>query len=223
MAGFRRRGSPRTRGNIAHLLRQPFFAPMRLFAVCLLAATLVVPASVLAQASPTIDVGGAKIEVDNFVVGHRVPLNGAGVRAEGDAKLYVAALYVSRKSRSLIEVAGAPGPKRLHVQMLREMEGKLMGAALSQGMNSNLTAKEVSACLPGVLKMSELFAVKKKLAAGDSFTLDSVPGQGTVVKVNQEKVATIDAKEFFGCMLQVYIGERPADPKLKAALLGAKV
>ncbi len=222
MAGFRPRGTPHTRGNIPHLLRQSLPEPMPLFALCLLAAALVVPHAVNAQASPTIDVGGAKIEVDNFVVGHRVPLNGAGVRAEGDTKLYVAALYVSRKSRSLIEVAGAPGPKRLHVQMLREMEGKLMGAALSQGMNSNLSAKEVSACLPGVLKMSELFAVKKKMAPGDSFTLDSVPGQGTVVKVNQEKVATIDAKEFFGCMLQVYIGERPADAKLKAALLGAK-
>lgn len=222
MAGFRPRGTRHTSGNIAHLLRHPLSEPMRLLVPCLLAAALLVPTAVRAQASPTVDVGGAKIEVDNFVVGHRVPLNGAGVRAEGDAKLYVAALYVSRKSRSLIEVAGAPGPKRLHVHMLREMEGKLMGAALSQGMNANLSAKEVSACLPGVLKMSELFAVKKKMAAGDSFTLDSVPGQGTVVKVNQEKVATIDAKEFFGCMLQVYIGARPADAKLKAALLGAK-
>lgn len=223
MAGFRRSGSAQTHGNIRHLLRHTLTVPMRLLALSLITAALVVPSSVLAQASPTVDVGGAKIEIDNFVVGHRVPLNGAGVRAEGDAKLYVAALYVSRKSRSLIEVAGAPGPKRLHVQMLREMDSKLMSAALSQGMNSNLSTKEVSACLPGVLKMSELFAVKKKMAAGDSFTLDSVPGQGTIVRVNQEKVATIDAREFFGCMLQVYIGARPADEKLKAALLGAKV
>lgn len=199
---------------------------MRILAPSLLVLALLalaVPSAVRAQASPTIDVGGVPISVDNFVVGHRLPLNGAGVRAEGDTKQYVAALYLSRKARSLIEVAGAPGPKRLHVHMLREIDGKSLGSALSQGMNSNLSAREVSACLPGVLKMSELFATKKKLGAGESFSLDAVPGQGTVVRINNEKAATVEAKEFFGCMLQVYIGERPADAKLKAALLGAKV
>jgi hypothetical protein len=212
-------------GNIRHPSATAALPPMRFLAPSLLAlalAALAVPSAVRAQASPTVDIGGVPIEIDNFVVGHRVPLNGAGVRVDGDTKLYVAALYISKKSRSLIEVAGAPGPKRLHVHMLREIEGKSLGAALSQGMNSNLSAREVSACLPGVLKMSELFATKKKLNAGESFTLDSVPGQGTVVRINNEKAATIDAKEFFGCMLQVYIGERPADAALKAALLAGK-
>jgi hypothetical protein len=198
---------------------------MRLLAPSLLAIALLAlaaPSAVRAQASPTVDVGGVPVPVDNFVVGHRVPLNGAGVRADGDTKMYVAALYISRKTRSLVEVAGAPGPKRLHVHMLREIDGKALGASLSQGMNSNLSSREVSACLPGVLKMTELFATKKKLNTGESFTLDSVPGQGTVVRVNNEKAATIEAREFFGCMLQVYLGERPIDAPLKAALLGGK-
>jgi Chalcone isomerase-like len=59
-------------------------------------------------------------------------------------------------------------------------------------------------------------------SAGESFALDSVPGQGTFIRLNGERVSTIEGTAFFGCLMSAYLGQKPADATLKRTLLGDK-
>ena len=106
---------------------------MRSLITCLLALAFT-PAA-MAQAQP-VEVGGATFEGDAIVVGHRLPLNGAGLHLKGSNKLYAAGLYVSKRGRSYEDVSLAPGPKRLQLKILSDIEGRELGGTLSTAMNT---------------------------------------------------------------------------------------
>lgn len=184
-------------------------------AALFLAIALLAPGVQAQQAS------GAKFEADAIVVGHRLPLNGSGTASDATGALFLGGLYVSKRSPSLTEVMGAPGPKRLELRLLRDISGKDMGALFSQAMGT-LEQRELSGCLPGLLRISEVLNTKKRLSAGESFALDSVPGQGTFIRINGERVSTIEGTAFFGCLMSAYLGAKPVDAGLKRTLLGGK-
>jgi hypothetical protein len=69
--------------------------------------------------------------------------------------------------------------------------------------------------------MGEIFAAKKKLASGESFQVDWVPGQGTVILINGKPAAEpIKEPEFYSALMKIWLGKEPADANLKDALLG---
>ncbi|GKS93476.1 chalcone isomerase family protein [Acidovorax sp. SUPP2825] len=148
-------------------------------------------------------------------------LNGAGIRYKAVFKVYTAGLYLERKAGTPQEVAALRGPKRLSITMLRDIESAELGKLFSRGMEDNMDKASFSRLVPGVLRMSEIFSQHKKLSAGDTFTVDWLPGTGTVISV--KGVAQGDPfrePEFFDALMGIWLGERPADWKLKDALLG---
>jgi hypothetical protein len=69
--------------------------------------------------------------------------------------------------------------------------------------------------------MSDLFSAKKKLATGENFSVDWVPGQGTTVLINgKAQGEPIKEPEFFSALVKIWLGHSPADAQLKEALLG---
>ncbi|MFN3862636.1 MAG: chalcone isomerase family protein, partial [Roseateles sp.] len=73
------------------------------------------------------------------------------------------------------------------------------------------------------LKLSEIFASRKQLNSGDSFSVDYVPGIGSTVLLNGKAIGeTIKEPEFFSALLRIWLGDKPADDGLKDALLGIK-
>lgn len=177
----------------------------------------VLPTAVLAQASPEVTIQGQRFAADAIVAGHRLPLNGAGVGTD-----FLAALYVSRKSTTAAQILSAPGPKRLQLRVIKEMPSKQFGQWLGESMTANLSASEASPCMPGLLQLGEVLAARKRLAAGEQIAFDAVPGQGTVMRIGADKVATLPAAPMFGCLLQAYVGPKPRDDALKLAMLGQK-
>lgn len=197
----------------------PAMRPAFAFALALVSFTLAT--ALLAPAAHAQQAPAAKFEADAIVVGHRLPLNGSGTHADATGALFLGGLYLSKKSATLADVLAAPGPKRLEMRLTRDISGKDMGSLFSQAMGT-LETKQLSGCLQGLLRISEVLNVKKRLSAGESFALDLVPGQGTFVRINGERVSTIDGPAFFGCLMSAYLGEKPADAGLKRSLLGAK-
>jgi hypothetical protein len=179
-----------------------------------LLATLAVPA--LAQ---TRRVESATFEAQQVVAGQALQLNGAGVRKKLFIKVYAAALYTPKPIRQVAQVWDSPGPKRFKVVALREIDASSLGKAMSQTMSDNLPKERMGACIPGLIKLGDIFSEKKRLLAGESFTLDDIPGQGTVVGINDQSAAVIEGSAFFACLMYNYFGERPADATLKQALL----
>lgn len=175
-----------------------------------------------ATAQATVDVAGVKYEQSADVAGQKLQLNGAGIRYKAIFKVYTAGLYLTAKASTPEAVLANAGPKRLHIQMLRDIDGNELGKLFTKGMEDNATREEFGKAINGVLRIADIFAQKKKLASGENFSVEFVPGTGTVVFVNGKQVAgdPIKEPEFFSVLLKIWLGKSPADSGLKAALLG---
>ncbi|MFZ3220589.1 MAG: chalcone isomerase family protein [Rhodoferax sp.] len=188
----------------------------------LLAGTAALFMGVTALAAP-IEIYGVKIEDSATVAGTKLQLNGAGTRFKGPFKVYVADLYTTKKINSLEELVAAPGPKRMTLTMMREIEAGPFGKLLTRGMEDNNPKAEMSKLIPGLMKMSEIFSANKVFLPGETILLDWIPGTGLVIfargKVQGEP---FKEPEFFKALMAIWLGPVPADFKLKDALLGIK-
>ena len=168
-----------------------------------------------------VDVAGIKLEDTADVAGTKLQLNGAGIRYKAIFKVYVAALYVGKKVATPEEFYAATGPKRMSMTMLREIDSNELGKAFTKGFEENAPKGEMSKLIPGLVRMGQVFADQKKLAAGDTFTTDWIPGTGTVITVKGKvQGEPFKEPEFFNALMRIWLGAHPADFKLKDALLG---
>jgi len=181
-------------------------------------AALTMSASMLAA---PMDVSGVKLADPVELAGTRLQLNGAGIRYKAVFKVYVAALYLEKIAFTPEEVFAAPGARRLSITMLREIDSNELGKSFTKAFEDNAPKTEMSRLIPGLLKMGQVFSAQKKMVAGESFTIDWVPGTGTVITVKgKPQGEPIKEVEFFNAMLRIWLGAKPADWKLKDELLG---
>lgn len=177
----------------------------------------------VAASAATIVIHGVKVEDTATVAGVPLQLNGAGTRYKGPFKVYVGDLYTAKKVSSIEELVAAPGPKRLTMTFLREIEAGPFGKLLTRGVEDNNSKAEMSKLVPGLIRMGEIFTVNKVLIPGDVITLDWIPGTGMVVtakgKVQGEP---FKEPEFFKAIMSIWFGPVPADHTLKDAMLGVK-
>ena len=172
----------------------------------------------------TVEVANVKYETAMDLAGQKLVLNGAGVRYKAIFKVYTAGLYLTTKAGTTQEVLAAHGPKRIQIQMLRDIDGNELGKLFTKGMEANAPREEFIKCINGVLKLSEVFASRKQLNNGDSFSVDYVPGLGSTLLLNGKPLMSepIKEPEFFTALLRIWLGDKPADDALKDALLGIK-
>ena len=191
----------------------------RRLAAVLLAACGCAP--LLAAADVTL--AGVKYEDATDLRGAKLRLNGAGIRYFGPFKVYAAALYLGKKAATPEEALAQPGAKRISVTMLREIDASELGKLFTRSVEDNMEKGSFSKLIPGLIRMSQIFADHKKLAAGDSFTLDWVPGIGTVVSVKGvPQGEAFKEPEFYQALMRIWLGPVPVDWKLKESLLGQK-
>jgi Chalcone isomerase-like len=169
----------------------------------------------------SIDVGGAKFEPTSELAGQKLVLNGAGVRYRAVFKVYAAGLYLKAKADETDAIQKMDGPKRVTLKLLRELDGKVLGKAFTDGMEKNLQPEERMRTINGIFKFGQIFADIKKAAPGTVINVDWVPGVGATVTLDGKPAGEpIKEAEFYNALLRIWIGEKPADDKLKAQLLG---
>jgi Chalcone isomerase-like len=186
---------------------------------------LLLPALLGATAGPARaeKIAGVDYPPTITVAGQPLALNGAGIRYRFVVKVYTAGLYLGAPARSPEQVLAAPGPKRLHIQMLRDIDGNTLGKLFTRGMEDNSTRAQFAKAIAGTLRLAELFAAKKQLAEGEHFSIEWQPGKGTLIHVNgQPQGEPIAEPEFFAALMRIWLGPRPADEQLKRQLLGEK-
>ena len=152
--------------------------------------------------------------------GTTLVLNGTGTRHRAVFKVYDMALYLPRKVKSAQEVLTMAGPKQIDFTAMRELDTTEVGLALVKGMRANATAEQTRKYLLASNQLIEVFSARRKLMPGDKFGLQHTPGKGTIFLLNgvpQNEPLSND--EFFGMMLKIWVGESPAEPLLKDALL----
>ncbi|MFN4004417.1 MAG: chalcone isomerase family protein [Hylemonella sp.] len=170
-----------------------------------------------------VEVAGVDFPARVELQGTALQLNGAGIRYKAVFKVYAAGLYVPRKVASLEELLKTPGPKRMAITMLREIDANELGKLFARGMEDNMERAAFAQLVPGILRMSQIFSAHKKLLPGESFAMDWIPGQGLIITVKgQPQGEPFREPEFFAALMGIWLGRAPADWQLKNDLLGLK-
>ncbi len=131
----------------------------------------------------SVNTSGVKYEEATDLRGSKLQLNGAGTRYRGPFKVYTAGMYLSKKAGTPDEAFATPGAKRISITMLREIDSAELGKLFTRSVEDNMDKAAFSKLIPGRVRMSQIFTDWKKLAPGDSFTIDWIPGTGTVISV----------------------------------------
>ena len=196
----------------------PAWAAPHRRAMCALSLVGALLAATPAQA---LELAGAQFPDQITVATKPLQLNGAGVRYKAIFKVYAAALYVGTKVATPEEFYAAPGPKRIAITMLREVESKELGKAFTTGIEDNTPKAQMGKLITGLVQMGEIFASQKKLLPGETFTNDWIPGTGLVITVKGvPQGKPFKEPEFFNALMRIWLGPQPADLRLKDALLG---
>ncbi len=200
----------RPRNAAAHL-------PMAFVALGAFVALTALSASTAAVAAPTT----TRFEPAAQVQGTRLLLNGAGTRFKAIFKVYDMALYTPKKVATTEELLALPGAKRLQFTALRDLPGTDLGRLFMKGMAENTSTDVMLHHTVATTRLIEIFSARNKLAAGDTFAMDFIPGKGTQFYIQgQAQGEPVGNAEFFNVVLGIWVGTSPADRALKEALLG---
>ena len=144
-------------------------------------------------------------------------LNGAGIRKKFFFKIYVAGLYLPSRQTSSKAILDIPGPKRVHMHFLyKEVERDKLVTGWQESFENNLDSARLAQLAPRLAKFNQLF---RTMHRGDVIYLDYQPEEGTQVLFNGELQGRIEGDDFYAALLQVWLGQQPADVDLKTALL----
>jgi len=199
----------------------PAPTPLPVYALLARLALVAGLAATFGASAAQVDVGGVKLEDRMDLRGTALQLNGAGIRYKAIFKVYTAGLYMGQKVSTPEEALAAPGPKRVTITMLRDIDANELGKLFTKGVEDNSPKSELVNLIPGLLRMGQMFADQKQLKTGDTFTIDWLPGTGTLVTVRGvPQPDPVKEPAFFNALLRIWLGPAPADWKLKDALLG---
>jgi hypothetical protein len=155
------------------------------------------------------------------VAGRDLKLNGAGMRTKFIVKVYAAGLYLPEKKSAVAEILKQDGPRRVTLQMARDVSSEDFGKAFMEGLNENVDKAEKQRIVSQIGKMGELFASVEGLKKGDVLHIDWIPGSGTQCELNGKKLGdVIPDIGFYNAILRIWLGDKPVDRSLKPALLG---
>ncbi|UCE90584.1 MAG: chalcone isomerase family protein [Pseudomonadota bacterium] len=184
----------------------------RTLAFFVLCAVLCVSAAGATEVAGVVVPETASLDSDQLV------LNGAGVRKKFFVKVYVGALFLTRRQDTVEAVLADKGAKRISMHFLYKEVGRdKMVDGWNDGFRNNLSDAEFGKLQA---RLEQLNAMTETLRAGDVMRLDYVPGNGTSVWINETEKGTVPGVDFHQALLKVWLGNMPADNGLKKAMLG---
>jgi hypothetical protein len=181
-------------------------------------------AAILASAllSPPIaaaaTLGGVTLPDTLQVEGERMVLNGMGIGETTvlSVDVYVAGLYLPRRSQDVREVLRPDLPKRLTMHFVREVERADLVAALQKSFSKSAGASEPALAV----RIRELCALITDLRPGDELTLTYRPEHGTEVALAGEAKGLIAGDDFATALFRIFVGDAPPGDGLERGLLG---
>ncbi|MBB5018656.1 hypothetical protein HNQ59_001947 [Chitinivorax tropicus] len=182
-----------------------------------LAVLLLSVASLPAMAA---EVAGVKLDDKVNVTGTELALNGAGVRSRfGLAKVYVAGLYLTGKSKDAEAIIASKQTRRVVLVMKRDVEADKMLDAFKEGIVANTTGPELAAIQPKIAEMEKIFKAVREVKEGDVILLDFGSDGGTRITVRNQAKEVISGADFQAALLRIWLGKKPVQDELKKALL----
>lgn len=164
------------------------------------------------------EVGGVRLDDRVSVGGQELVLNGAGVRTKLMFKVYVASLYLRQKGADLASVM-ASSPRRVQLNLLRDLSASQLVDALVDGLNESNSAEQVAAVKPQTDQLAGIMKAFGEVKEKDVVTLDFVDG-ATRVALNGQSKGSIPGEAFNQALMRVWLGDKAVQPDLRKAMLG---
>ena len=165
-----------------------------------------------------LEVAGVDVPEKVTVENQELVLNGAGIRKKLFIKVYVGALYLPTQRSTVKGIMADPGAKRIVMTFLyKEVSAKKLVDGWNEGFTGNTSAQELKSLQDRINQFNGFFTTVHK---GDEIRLDYLPGQGTQVWINGDLKGTVPGEDFSQALLKIWLGVKPADDKLKDAMLG---
>jgi long-chain acyl-CoA synthetase len=165
-----------------------------------------------------VDVGGVKLDDKATVGGQELVLNGAGIRTKLMFKVYVGSLWVPAKATTAATVY-ARAPRRVQLNMLRDVSADQMIEALADGVKQGNSAADATAVKAQTDQLATILKSAGQLKEGNVLAFDFVDG-ATAVTLNGAVKGTIAGDPFNRALLNAWLGENPVQADLKKAMLG---
>ncbi|MDR3426331.1 chalcone isomerase family protein [Silvimonas sp.] len=193
---------------------------MKLKQSCLLGLTLAAALALSAADALALEIGGQSVTDHAEVAGQNLQLDGAGMRKKIIFDVYVAALYSANKTTDANAVINGTAPRRMELRMMRGVSASTMHESFVEGLKANVSEAQLAALKPKIGALEKIFNEVKAVEKGDLITMDFIPGQGTKVSVRGKVYPLIAGDDFSAAMLSIWLGPKPVQDNLKAALLG---
>lgn len=184
--------------------------------ICLIAALMLSPAVVAAE------LAGVFLE-DRIVAdnGDALVLNGMGLREKLWVDVYVGALYLAKKSDNVTEILAAPSANRIQMDFIyKEVASEKLLKAWREGFEKNQSNETLAQLKDRIEQFYSYF--EQNALARDRYRLDYLPGTGTRISKNNVLLGVIPGEDFKNALLEIWIGNFPADKQLKRGMLGLR-
>ena len=151
--------------------------------------------------------------------GQTLILNGIGLREKFWVDVYVGSLYLGEKSTDVARILSVPGPWRVQLDFVyKEVSKDKLLEAWREGFENNQTTETLGALGDRIERFYGYFDAGA--VAGDQYAFDYSPAEGVRVSRNGEALGVIEGEDFKTALLEIWLGNKPADKKLKKGMLG---
>ena len=151
--------------------------------------------------------------------GQSLVLNGAGLREKFWVDVYVGSLYLENKTSDVAGILSSPGPWRIQLDFIyKEVDRQKLLDSWREGFENNQNGASMEALQP---RIDDFYAFFDSSAVkGDRYRFEYDPAAGTRVTKNDSLIGVIPGNDFSNALLEIWLGNKPADKGLKKGMLG---
>ncbi len=156
---------------------------------------------------------------DSLMAGNdKLLLNGAGFRKKLFMKMYAGGLYLKQKNTDPQRIIDADELMALKLHIVSGMiTAKKMMDAIDEGFRNSI-GENVTSFKNEISKFTSFFS--EEIKKNDIFDITYMPREGVTVYKNNKLKGAIKGIEFKKAVFGIWLGEKPADKKLKKGMLG---
>ena len=146
-------------------------------------------------------------------------LNGAGIRKKAMVlKLYSGGLYLPTKSSDAKAIIGSEDTMAIRLVITSSfVSSEAMSEAVADGFDASTDGNTAPM---GIQIETFVSFFSDEIVEGDVFDITNQKGKGVVVYKNDKELGVIKSAAFKKALFGIWLGNDPADSKLKKGMLG---
>jgi len=172
--------------------------------------------------APAAELEGVRLEERIRVNGQELQLNGIALRTRMFFKVYVGGLYLGQKATTPQAALDAKGAKRIVFVMMRDASAQQFVDSIYEGLRENSTEQELARVKYQTDQLMAMIRRVGQARMGMRIVLDYAPSAGgtTLFVDGAPQGRPMAGEDFYRALLRIWLGDRPAQERLKRALLG---